>query len=66
VEVAQDYGLFLENIAQNYSLVFLIKHHYLKERLKYESKIFNICQKSLKNSSYDLDFIRIDHEQFRI
>ena len=58
--MAQDYGLFLENIAQNYSLVFLIKHHYLKERLKYESKILMVS-----SISSMLDYLVLrDHVKF--
>ena len=46
--------------------IFMFKaSSYLKELEKYESEIYNICKKSLNNSTKDFDFIRIDNEEFQ-
>ena len=37
---------------------------YLKELKKYEPKIYNICKKSCIKAPKDLDFIRLDNEEF--
>jgi len=45
--------------------IFLFKaSSYLRELKKYEPEIYNICKKSYDNTSKDLDFIRIDNEEF--
>jgi mannose-1-phosphate guanylyltransferase len=61
-------------IAKNYlksnnffwnSGIFMFKASvYLKELKKYEPKIFDICERSSKLTSKDLDFIRIDNNEF--
>jgi mannose-1-phosphate guanylyltransferase len=38
---------------------------YLKELKKYEPKIYSICKKSLSKATKDLDFIRLDNNEFQ-
>ena len=45
--------------------IFIFKASvYLNELKKYEPEIFTICKKSCVNSPKDLDFIRLDNEEF--
>jgi len=46
--------------------IFIFKAStYLKELEKYEPEIFNICKKSYIKSSKDLDFIRLNNNEFK-
>lgn len=45
--------------------IFIFKASaYLDELKKYEPEIFSTCKKSIDNSSRDLDFIRLDNNEF--
>ena len=45
--------------------IFMFKASvYLKELKKYEPEIYSICKKSCLRASNDLDFIRLDNEEF--
>ena len=45
--------------------IFIFKAStYLNELKKYEPEIYNICKKSYTKSSKDLNFIRLDNEEF--
>ena len=46
--------------------IFIFKaSSYLEELEKYEPEIFNICKQSYKKATKDLDFIRLDNEEFQ-
>ena len=46
--------------------IFIFKaSSYLEELEKYEPEIFNICKQSFKKATKDLDFIRLDNEEFQ-
>jgi len=46
--------------------IFLFKaSSYLRELKKFEPEIYKVCKKSLIGSSQDVDFIRLDQEQFK-
>ena len=63
LEIAQkylDHGGYYWN-----SGIFMFKASvYLNELEKYEPEIFNACRKSCINTINDLDFIRLDNEEF--
>ena len=45
--------------------IFIFKAStYLRELEKYEPEIYSICEKSFNSTSKDLDFIRLDNEEF--
>jgi mannose-1-phosphate guanylyltransferase len=45
--------------------MFLFKaSHYLKELKKYRPEIFSVCKESLKNTTKDHDFVRLDADVF--
>jgi len=46
--------------------IFIFKvSSYLEELEKYEPEIYNICKQSLNKATKDLDFIRLDNEEFQ-
>jgi len=63
IEIAQDY-LNSGNYYWNSGMFVFKASVYLKELQKYEPEIYAICKKSCTNTPKDLDFIRLDNEEF--
>jgi mannose-1-phosphate guanylyltransferase len=64
LEDAKKY-LELGNYYWNCGIFMFKASSYLKELKKYEPEIYDICKKSFKNTSIDIDFIRIDNKEFK-
>ena len=63
LQIAQKY-LDSKNYYWNSGIFIFKASVYLNELKKYEPEIFTICKKSCVNPPKDLDFIRLDNEEF--
>jgi len=63
LEIAQQY-LSSGNYYWNSGIFMFKASEYLKELEKYEPEIYNICKKSCMQVTKDLDFIRLDDQEF--